>query len=139
MADMPPLPDPDDPRFAGHWAAAAEGRLAVSRCAACAAWRWPPRSLCPACGAETVAWMPLPGTGTLYSWTVVHRAALPGFVGHVPYAVAIVALDDAPVRHLGRVVGASPDALRIGMPMIVDFEIEGGISLPVWRPASQRD
>ena len=41
------LPDTDDPVAAAFWAGTARGELLVQACAACGAWRMPPRPMCP--------------------------------------------------------------------------------------------
>jgi uncharacterized OB-fold protein len=74
-----PLPALDDPLTAPHWAAAREQRLAGRRCAACGALRWQPASICPECLTTGGEWTDLAGTGTIWSYTVYHRAMNPAF------------------------------------------------------------
>jgi uncharacterized OB-fold protein len=134
-----PLPDITDPDFAPYWALASEHRLAVARCVACRTPRWPPRPSCARCHDERSEPLEVRGDATLYSWTVVHRAALPGFAALVPYAVGVVALADvAGVRMLGRLIDVTLPELTIGMPMRVSFVELGTVTLPCWTGAAPR-
>jgi uncharacterized OB-fold protein len=46
-----------------------------------------------------------------------------------------VELEEGP-RLLTNVVGCEPDAVRVGMPVVVDFgEVQGEIAVPRFRPA----
>jgi uncharacterized OB-fold protein len=55
--------------------------------------RYPPMPACPFCGSEESGWVSVDGRGAVYSYTEVHHATNPAFKMHVPYTVAIVALD----------------------------------------------
>ncbi|WFN92248.1 bifunctional MaoC family dehydratase N-terminal/OB-fold nucleic acid binding domain-containing protein [Gordonia sihwensis] len=58
------------------------------------------------------------GTGTVYSYVVHHAPRVPG--RELPFVVALVELDEG-VRMLGQLRGVDPDAVRIGMPVEVEF------------------
>jgi uncharacterized OB-fold protein len=117
------------------WEACVQERLVLPRCDRCEAWIWYPRRLCPTCGSREVTWTEVAGTGSIYSVSVV-RAGGPGTFRHnVPYAVAVVELDEGP-RLLTNVVGADPGSLRIGQRARVVFERgEGGAAVPRFTPA----
>ncbi|MDP6953885.1 MAG: zinc ribbon domain-containing protein, partial [Alphaproteobacteria bacterium] len=51
----------------------AAGRLRLQRCNDCEAWVFYPRSLCPHCQSESLAWHEPSGRGTVYSTSVVRR------------------------------------------------------------------
>ncbi len=57
----------------------------------------------------------------MFTFTVFHRAYHRGFTEELPYAVAIVELDEGP-RILSNIVGCAPDDVKIGMPVSVIFE-----------------
>ena len=136
---MRPLPDVEAPEFAPFWGACRERRLVVQRCETCGRRNWPPRPACPACGSQDLGWVGVEPTGSLYSWTVVHRSPLPGFAAIAPYVVAVVALADAPgLRMLGRLDGVPEGAgLRVGMALRVRFErVTEDVTLPLWAPAT---
>ncbi|WP_298325476.1 zinc ribbon domain-containing protein [Haloactinopolyspora sp.] len=133
-----PAPDLEDPLFQPYWAGAAEGKLVLPRCSGCERVNWPPRSVCPHCRSTESAWAEHQPHGTLFSWTVVGRATAPGY-HEVPYAVGIVALDDAPVRLMGTIVGAEPSALVMDMPMSARFAPAGSspeFTLVQWEPTA---
>ncbi|WP_458206221.1 Zn-ribbon domain-containing OB-fold protein [Haladaptatus sp. NG-SE-30] len=58
----------------------------------------PPRRICPECGATDLEETPLPETGQIETYTVVHVAA-PSFVDDTPYTTAVA--DFGPVRLTG--------------------------------------
>jgi len=129
------LPIPDD-YTRTWWDAAAERRLLIVRCAACGEAHYYPRSFCPRCGAEEVAWEEASGLATLYTWSVVHQNDLPPFRDKVPYVAAIVDLAEGP-RMMTNVVDTEPSSLRVGMALRVDFEeLDDGFHIPVFRPAN---
>lgn len=128
------VPDTTDPDHAGFWEAARRGRLAVRACRACGTVLHLPRPYCRTCGGWDVAWRPVAGTGTLYSWTVARHAGHPAFPP--PYTIVLVDLDAPPgVRFAGHLPGA-PE-LEAGMPMRAVFRpIDGtDVVLPQWEPA----
>jgi uncharacterized protein len=99
----------------GFFEEARAGRLTGIRCGGCGALAIPPKEFCESC--QQRAWQPVPlgGTGTVVSYTVI-RVAPRGRGGEVPYAVAVVKLDEG-VSLLGRVVDIPFDALKAGLPV----------------------
>jgi uncharacterized OB-fold protein len=136
MSQQPgiPVPDLQAPDFAPFWRACQQRRLVV-QCCSRGHLSWPPRPACPRCHDLTRNWQEVEGAGRLYSWTVVHRTAVPGFQALTPYVVAIVELAGHPeVRLVGRCL-SQPEKLHIGMAMRVVFEqVTAEFTLPVWRP-----
>ena len=130
-----PLPSPNA-LTAPYWQAALQGELQLPRCAACAKFHFYPRSTCPSCGSPNLAWQKVSGLGEVYSFTVVHRAPSKGFEARVPYVVAVVALAEGP-HLMTRLVQVQPDAVCIGMRVMVEFEPQDDeTTLPVFRPAT---
>jgi uncharacterized protein len=126
-----PLPDLDDPRTAPFWAATAQHRLVVQKCAECGYLRWPPGPLCPECQAESAAWTEVRPSGSLWSIATYHRALDAAFAGDVPYTVALVELDDGP-RMYGRISG-DPDTLLLDAPVRAEFtEAAPGVTFVGW-------
>ena len=129
------LPNPD-PISAPYWEAAHQGILRVPRCEDCGHMHMYPRSICPFCGSARLSWTNASGLGELHSFTVVHRAPSPAFADKVPYAVAIVALDEGPLL-MSNIVGTAPSELKIGQKLRVKFEqVSAEISLPVFEVAA---
>jgi uncharacterized protein len=63
-----------------------------------------------------------PETGTLYTWSVVHRS-YPGVA--VPFVSAIVDLDGG-LSFKGTLKGVEPNRLKSGMPVRLVFDDAGG-------------
>ncbi|GED96804.1 hypothetical protein nbrc107697_08430 [Gordonia crocea] len=79
------------------------------------------------------------GRGTVYSYVVHHAPRVPGRT--LPFVVALVELEEG-VRMLGELRGVDPDAVSIGMPVVVDFldfpaddQSPDGWSNYAWVPA----
>jgi acetyl-CoA acetyltransferase/uncharacterized OB-fold protein len=117
-----------------YWDACREGRLAMLRCRAC---RWivhPPRPVCSRCRAREVALEDLSGRASVVTYTVNHQRWMPGL--EVPYVIAIVELaEQRGLRLTTNLVNVAPDAVRIGMPVRVQFRtMTDEIALPVFEP-----
>jgi hypothetical protein len=121
----------------GWWEAAAGHRLVVQRCTACGATRHPPGPVCPRCRATTSEWWPLPGTGRVYTYTVVRQAFIPSLADRLPYVVIAVELDGADgARLVSNLVDAEADEVTVGMSVEVAWEDMGPeLALPRFRPA----
>lgn len=128
-----PLPDVSEPLTAPFWAATAEGKLVVQKCAECGYLRWPPGPSCPQCQTAGGIWTQVQPTGTLWSVATYHRALDPAFAGQVPYSVALVELDDGP-RMYGQING-EPGSFTLDIPVRATFdEVAPGVVLVGWAP-----
>jgi uncharacterized OB-fold protein len=135
MSERTPIKAPQiDASTQAFWDGARRGVLRIKRCRACGAAHYYPRPFCPVCWSTDVDWIDTAGTGTLYTYSVVHVNDLPSFRERVPYVVAIVELDEGP-RMETNVVDCPLDELRVGMRLTVTFEDEGELVLPRFRPA----
>ncbi len=115
------------------WHAASEGRLLLPRCRACGRHFFRPEVACTHCFATDWQWVEASGRGTLYSYTIVHRAPAPGFV--VPLVLAVVELDEGPVM-FSNLVDCRDTDIRIGMALRVRFEqVAHAVHLPRFVPA----
>jgi hypothetical protein len=129
-----PLPRVDE-ESRGFWEALARHELYFQRCRDCGTKRFPPRALCPSCLSDATEWVRASGRGTVYTFTVTHQNHAPGFREELPYVLAVVELEEGP-RLMTNVVGCAPDAVRIGMPVVVAFEdVTTEFTLPKFRPA----
>jgi len=130
---MRPLPELTAENTA-FWTGGAEGKLVIAYCRDCTAAIHPPQLVCPKCWCETIESRAVAGTGTVYSYTVNHQPWAPDMA--VPFALAVVDLDDAPgVRVTAEVVNVDPETVTIGQRMRVSFLKLGDIWLPQWEPA----
>jgi len=113
--------------------------LRFQRCAACGTWRHVPRELCAACGSWDWEWARSSGRGTVFTWTVAVRAMHPAFQDAVPYAPVVVEMEEG-VRILSRVTDCPPDALEVGMPVTVAFDVvTPEVTLPTFRRAPRKE
>jgi uncharacterized OB-fold protein len=128
-----PVPHPTE-LSQPYWEALNEGVLTLQRCARCEKFRHYPRLVCDGCYSLEADWVEASGRGEVHSWTVAHHAFHPGFVGDLPYVLAVVQLEEG-VRALGRLRGVAIGELRIGMP--VKFTVDqrdDGVALPAFVP-----
>ena len=101
------------------WEAARRHELMLQRCDSCKAFIYYPRTRCPHCMSEHLSWERVSGRGEVYSYTVVWRASSRRFAD-APYVLAIVELDEGP--RLTTNIVASPESVKIGMPVMVSFD-----------------
>jgi hypothetical protein len=129
---MHDLPDPEiTAENKAFWVAAGEGRLLVKQCGACGRHHHYPRAICPFCWSCDTVWQEASGRGTIYSFSVLRRAA-------EPYVIAYVTLGEGPAM-MTNIVDCDPDALRCGEDVTVAFTTSrGGHAVPVFRPAADR-
>jgi uncharacterized OB-fold protein len=113
------------------WGAAREHRFVLQRCDECGAYQWYPKAWCADCGSRKLRWKEVTGRGTVYSYTIInHAKANPAFTGEVPYAIAVVELQEGP-RMYGRIKDCPIEEIATGMKVRVVFEdLSEEISLP---------
>jgi hypothetical protein len=124
----------------GWWEAAAHHRLVVQRCTACGQTRHPPGPICPRCRSTASEWSELPGTGTVFTFTVVRQAFIPSLSDRIPYVVIAVELDGAEgARIVSNLIDIDPADASIGMRVEVAWEDMGPqLAVPRFRPAADR-
>jgi uncharacterized OB-fold protein len=117
-----------NPEGQAYWDAAAAGKLLVKHCAACGEYHHYPRTLCPFCFSDRTQWREARGTGVIYSYSVMRRAA-------PAYAIAYVTLDEG-VSMMTNIVDCDFDAIKIGQKVKVVFKpSDGGPPVPMFAPA----
>ena len=115
------------------WDACREGRLLLPRCNECGRHHFRPEVACTHCLSLDWTWVEASGRATLYSYTEIHRAPIPGF--RTPAVLAIVELEEG-VTMFSSVIECAPGELRIGMSLQVVFEaVSPEMTLPKFRPA----
>jgi uncharacterized OB-fold protein len=135
-ASSKPLPEPSA-LAQPFWAALRNGQLQLQRCTGCGHFNHPPRITCPKCHGKSLVWTEVAPRGTVYSYTIVHRAPMPCFKADVPYAVALVDIEGTPARLLSNLSGPL-DQVRVGMPVDVVFErASDEITLFKFAPAAR--
>jgi uncharacterized OB-fold protein len=109
--------DAGDPDSRFYRDGLAAGRVLLQRCAECGRARFPPLPTCPYCGSRDAAVVEAAGTGRIYSWITVRVALTDPPARDIPYAVAVVELDEG-CRVLGR-MRTIDDDLACEMPVHV--------------------
>ncbi len=129
---IPPRTESTQP----YWDAAARGELVVQQCGACNFHVFPPRANCPACGSSELSWKPVTGQGTIYTYTVAHRAPHPVLAEQCPFTLAVVELEEGP-RLMTNIIGCNPEDVEVGMRVQVAYEDidDSDVVLPVFKPA----
>ena len=115
--DFYPLQSPEQTRIFPFFENLKKGRLTTTKCAKCGALLWQPRVVCPDCNGDTMEWVDLPKNGRIYAFTAVLVGAPLGMEKDMPFVVAVVELDDSPVRVVARVDDARYEDLMIGDPV----------------------
>jgi len=137
VAVMTPVPKPlpiITPDTAPFWEGCRNGQLLLQRCRACAAWRYPPAPVCPRCASTEASWTPTSHRGHIHSLVVYHRAFHAAYMEEIPYAMALVELEEG-VRMLLRVVEYPLAALAIELPGEIRFlPLTAEVHLPVFAP-----
>ncbi len=126
-----PAITPDNAFF---WEGVRERKLLIQRCA-CGKLRHPPGPMCPTCRSLEWDAVESSGCGRVYSFVVAHHPPIPPF--EYPNLIALVGLDEG-TRIVSNLVGVAPVAVRVGMPVSLEFqEFEGGQVLPQFRPVGE--
>ncbi len=103
-----------------YWEGLRQGELRIQRCNSCSKAVFYPRSICPHCHSDQLAWIVASGKGAIYSYTVVHQAFGP-FAADVPFVIAIVELQEG-ARMMSRIVDAPRERVAVGAAVRVTFE-----------------
>ncbi|MFS3127031.1 Zn-ribbon domain-containing OB-fold protein [Nocardioides sp. Bht2] len=114
------------------WSAAAAERLLIQRCVGCRTLRHPPAPSCASCRSLDWDTVTASGRGTVHSFVISHYPQHPAF--SYPLAVVLVDLEEG--TRLVAAFQGSPDEVRIGLPVMVDWITdEAGTVLPVFVAA----
>lgn len=116
------------------WDGIKRKELLIQRCASCGKLRHPPRPMCPSCQSLQWETVKASGKGTLHSFVVFHYPPFPPFEN--PYVVGLVDLEEG-TRLIANVIGVDPKAVKIGMPVQVEFvAVDEEMILPQFRPVA---
>jgi uncharacterized OB-fold protein len=117
------------------WDATRREELVLQWCSDCARFIWYPREVCPICLESTLEWRPAAGAGTVYAVSAHHRAGPGRDPADLPYAVALITLDEG-VRMMSNVVHVDADAVKVGDAVRVTWlALSDGRNLPQFEPA----
>jgi uncharacterized OB-fold protein len=119
-----PVPGPETEEY---FAAANRGVLLYKFCLGCGKPHFYPRPLCPFCFSDRTEWRQASGRGTIYSCSLLRRAA-------VPYCIAYVTLEEGPTM-LTNIVDCDLEQARIGEAVTLTFKrAENGQAVPMFTP-----
>ncbi|MEP9378681.1 OB-fold domain-containing protein [Aquabacter sp. CN5-332] len=130
-----PQPDLDDLPF---WEFCKARELRIQECADCGTLRHPPMPACPVCRSMRTSWRAVPGTGSVYSFTICHYSAHASLKETVPYNVSVILLDETPdIRIVSNVIDVPPEEMAIGLRVELAWEEHAdGFVLPRFRRAA---
>jgi len=115
------------------WDSCVEHAMELQKCDQCARFWYYPSPICPHCSSLEFTWTPIAGTGKVHSFSWVYRPA-PGFEDQVPYAYALVELDEGPIVATN-IVNTTEDELAIDMRVTIHYlDVNPDITLPLFEP-----
>lgn len=121
---------------APYWEYCKKHELRMQKCSQCGYIRFPVSIICPKCHSMKAEWTKLSGKGRIYSYIIYHQAFHPSYENDIPYAAAIIQLDEGP-RMDSNIIGCKLEDIKIDMPVEVYFDdVTDDISLPKFRPAA---
>lgn len=121
-----PIPDPDSQPY---WDALKEHRLLFQRCNSCGHKQLYFRAMCQVCWSRDIEAVEAAGTGVVYSFSVMHSVGDKALQKELPYALAMVELDEGP-RLMTRIEG-DPDEVAIGQAVRVVYrDIDEEATIP---------
>jgi uncharacterized OB-fold protein len=134
-----PIPVPNE-WTKPFWDAARQGVLALQRCQSCGHFQHPPYATCVNCISIDLTFEAVPGTGTIYAYSIMYHAGDKRFAAAIPYASIIVELDAAPGALLaGNLLDVPYTAAQVGRRVEVVFEpLNDDITLPQFRLAPEQ-
>ena len=103
--------------------------LGVPTCRKCGKRHWYPRLYCPFCLSEEIYLIRASGRATVYSFSVVRRAA-------EPYVVAIVELEEGPML-MTNIVDCEVDSISVGQAVELTFIELNSATLPAFTVAAR--
>lgn len=117
------------------WDGVRDRKLLIQRCQGCQTLRHPPGPMCPHCGSLEWDSVESSGRGVIYSFVVAHHPPIPPF--DYPHPVALVELEEG-TRFVADLIEIEPDAVTIGMPVVLEFhQPDGEQLLPCFRPSDR--
>lgn len=111
-----------------YWEYCRQRELRLPYCPGCERFVYFPRSRCPRCWRDGLAWRELDGTGVIYTYIIDG--------GPERKVTALVQLTDAPdVRIPAPLVNVAADDVRIAQEVRLTWIDIDGFSLPAFEPA----
>lgn len=138
MSALRPRDVAPDALDAPFWQACLERRFLLHCCTTCGRAYWP-ASCCIEHGAAPMQWREASGHGEVHTYTIVHHAYDPSLAGRVPYALAVVKLDEGPFFHTD-LVGCDLTAVRVGLRVAVVWDrLDAETVIPRFAPEARSE
>lgn len=129
-------PQVRSPHSAAYWEGLRNGKIVLQKCGDCGEWTHPPGPQCTSCLSANRTYVALSGRGTIYTYTVTHRAMHPEFKKDAPYIIVYVQLEEG-LKLASWLTGIDPREVKIGMKVQAWFEkIDERTFLHRFRPAA---
>ena len=134
LPDFAPRFDTDIVR--PYWASLERGELSLPACSICGQWQWYPFEFIRCHVSAHLEWKVVPRTGTVFTFTRVHRWFLPNAAPQAPpYTAALVEIDGiAGVRIPTLIVNGEQHSPRIGMRVRLAPQRRSSYTLPAFEP-----
>ena len=114
------------------WEAAQQGKFMLQYCPATGKYQFYPRPVSVYTGKRDLEWREASGKGTVYTFTVSHKAP-PPFRIVAPFVIATVELAEG-VRIIANLINCPPERVRIGMPVRLAWVKAGDMNFPAFEP-----
>lgn len=111
-----------------------ENKLLYQQCRDCGQVVFFPKELCSNCMSGNLEWKESKGKGKIHTFTVTYDFGPPEFMDDVPYALAIIKMDEG-FKIMSNIVECDFEELVCDMPVEVIFDpVTAEITLPKFRP-----
>jgi uncharacterized protein len=110
------------PETAPFWEACNQEKFIIQKCQDCGKPQYHYRAMCCHCWSDNVADLPIAGTGTVWTYSVVNKNLTPAFAAWGRYAVGVVELPEG-VRVVSKIDTDDLDSLAIGAPVNLKFAL----------------
>jgi len=125
-----PLPDVEEPIARPFWEFCRRHELRIQRSRSSGKFVFPPRPHY----AGDFDWVRVSGCARILTFVIARPPFLPAFAAKLPFAIAVVELEEGP-RLVGNVLDCAIEDVRCGMPVEVVFEdLTEKVTLPQWKP-----
>lgn len=134
--DFPPRFDTDLLR--PYWEGISRGELVLPACSECAGWQWYPFEFVKCHPEAHHVWKTVPATGTVFTFTTVHRSLLPNAAREdPPYVTALIEPDGLTgIRVPALLVNVNPGAFVIGMAVKLAPVQRSAYRAPAFEPVT---
>ncbi len=118
------------------WDGCKENKLLYQKCRDCGRVNFFPKMVCANCMSRNLEWKESKGKGKIYTFTVTYDAAPPEFMSSVPFALAVINLDEG-FSILSNIVDCDYEKLTCDMPVEVVFDpVTTEVTLPKFKPVN---